>query len=433
MDIEARAIRRVFLRLVPFLMVCYFVAYLDRVNVSFAALSMNNDLGLSNAAYGFGAGVFFVSYFLFEVPSNIFLEKVGARIWIARIMLTWGVLSGAMALVNGEASFYVMRFLLGAAEAGFFPGIIFFLGLWFPAAYRGRIVTAFMVAIPLSSAIGSPISGFLLGLGGSGGLKGWQWLYLLEATPAIILSACVFFYLTDKPADAAWLPKDEKDWLMARIKSEQEHVQAHGHTSVLRTLANPIVLKLAIVYFALAAMNYGFSFYAPQFLRAFSVSNQNIGFLLMIPSLVGAIGMVLWGRHSDATQERKLHLSIAALCSIIGLTGAGFSHDLYLTMACLTLVGFGVNAATVFWTIPGSFLSGASAAAGIAAISSIGQFAGFVGPYAIGYLKDSTGAFASGLVAVAIMGIIGIAVLLALIPHDSALERIADNQPRLAH
>jgi MFS family permease len=348
-------------------------------------------------------------------------------------MLTWGVLSGAMALVNGEVSFYVMRFLLGAAEAGFFPGIIFFLGLWFPAAYRGRIVTTFMVAIPLSSVIGSPISGFLLGLGGSGGLKGWQWLYLLEATPAVILSACVFFYLTDKPADAAWLPKDEKDWLMARMRSEQERVSAHGHASLWRTLANPIVLELAIVYFALAAMNYGFSFYAPQFLRAFGVSNQDIGFLLMIPSLVGAIGMVLWGRHSDATRERKLHLSIAALCSILGLSGAAFSHDLYLTMACLTLVGFGVNAATVFWTIPGSFLSGASAAAGIAAISSIGQFAGFVSPYAIGYLKDSTGAFASGLVAVAIMGAIGIAVLLALIPGDSASERMADNQPRLSH
>ncbi len=433
MDIEARTIRHVFLRLVPFLMFCYFVAYLDRVNVSFASLAMNNDLGLSNAAYGFGAGIFFVSYFLFEVPSNIFLEKVGARRWIARIMLTWGLLSGAMALVNGETSFYIMRFLLGAAEAGFFPGIIFFLGLWFPASYRGRIITAFMIAIPLSSVIGSPISGFLLGLGGSGGLKGWQWLYLLEATPAVILSVCVFFYLTDKPADAAWLPKDEKDWLMARMQSERDHVQAHAHVGVLKTLANPIVLKLAVVYFALAAMNYGFSFYAPQFLRAFGVSNQNIGFLLMIPSLVGAVGMVLWGRHSDATHERKWHLALAAVCSIAGLSGAAFSHDLYLTMACLTLVGFGVNAATVFWAIPGAFLSGASAAAGIAAISSIGQFAGFVSPYVIGYLKDSTGAFASGLVAVAIMGCIGIVVLLGLIPTDTALERIGDEQSSLAH
>uniref|UniRef100_A0A9E8CT14 MFS transporter n=1 Tax=Bosea sp. NBC_00436 TaxID=2969620 RepID=A0A9E8CT14_9HYPH len=417
-EIETRTMRHIFLRLIPFLMICYFVAYLDRVNVSFASLTMNKDLGLSSAAYGFGAGVFFISYFLFEVPSNIILERVGARRWIARIMLTWGVLSGAMAFVQGPTSFYVMRFLLGAAEAGFFPGIIFYLGLWFPRAYRGRIITAFMFAIPLSSMIGSPISGALLGLDGMGGLKGWQWLYIIEAAPAIILSVCVFFYLTDKPADAKWLPKDEKDWLMGRLALEEsssaptEHV---GFAATLKTLANPAIFYLSVIYFALAALNYGFGFYAPQLLSGLGVSNQSIGWLMTIPAAVGALGMLLWGRRSDAKNERRLHLAFAAMCSVVGLVGAGLSHDVYLTMACLIIVGFGVSAAAIFWTIPGSFLSGSAAAAGIAAISSCGQFAGFVSPYAIGYLKETTGEFLYGLVAVAGMGLVGIALLLVYI------------------
>jgi MFS transporter, ACS family, tartrate transporter len=433
-DIETRTMRHVFLRLIPFLMVCYFVAYLDRVNVSFASLTMNKDLGLSSAAYGFGAGVFFISYFLMEVPSNIILERVGARRWIARIMLTWGIISGGMAFIQGEKSFYVMRFLLGAAEAGFFPGIIYYLGLWFPSAYRGRIITAFMFAIPLSSMIGSPISGTLLGLDGLMGLKGWQWLYIIEAAPAIILSICVFFYLTDKPAEAKWLSNEEKMWLINRMGQEQLHQHsaagAHpGFGEALKTLARPIILYLSAVYFALAALNYGFGFFAPQLLSALGMGNQAIGWAMTIPSAVGAIGMLLWGRHSDAKNERRLHLAVAAMCSVVGLIGAAVSHDVYITIACLTLVGFGVSAATIFWTIPGSFLSGAAAAAGIAGISSIGQLAGFVSPFAIGYLKDATGQFLSGLVAVACVGVIGIVILLALIRPD----RTPASQSAVAH
>jgi ACS family tartrate transporter-like MFS transporter len=423
-EIETRTMRRVFLRLIPFLMLCYFVAYLDRVNVSFAALIMNKDLGISAAAYGFGAGVFFISYFLLEVPSNIILARVGARKWIARIMLTWGILSGLMALIQGEKSFYIMRFLLGGAEAGFFPGIVFYLSLWFPAAYRGRIITAFMFAIPLSSMIGSPISGTLLSLDGMGGLKGWQWLYILEATPAIILSVCVFFYLTDEPAQAKWLPDDEKAWLTNRLKQEQLQGGADAHPTFadsLKTLANPIILYLSVIYFALAALNYGFGFYAPQLLSALGLGTKSVGWLLTIPTLVGAVGMLLWGRHSDAKNERRYHLAFAALCSVVGLVGAALSHDVYLMMICLTIVGFGVSAATVFWTIPGSYMSGPTAAAGIAAISSIGQFAGFVSPYAIGYLKQATGEFLYGLAAVSCLGVIGIILLITVIRPEPAL------------
>lgn len=419
MDVETRTIRRISWRIVPFIMICYFFAYLDRVNIGFAALTMNKDLGISAAAYGFGAGIFFVAYFLFEVPSNIFLEKVGARRWIARIMVSWGIISGAMAFVQGETSFYVVRFLLGAAEAGFFPGIIFYLTLWFPERYRGWIISAFMVAIPLSGMIGAPLSGYLLSLHGLGGFKGWELLFFIEAIPSIILGIVVFFYLTDRPADAKWLRDEEKQWLIARLADEQANigpVRHHGFLSILRPLKDPIILKLAVVYFALAAMNYGFSFYAPQFLAVFSLSPQQIGNLLIIPSAIGAVGMVLWGRHSDATRERKYHLAIAAACSIVGLTGAAFAHTVFLTMVFLSVVGFGVSAAVVFWTIPPGFLVGAQAAVGIAAISSIGQFAGFVSPYLIGYLKTATGAFSAGLIAVSIIGVIGIFVLLTLIP-----------------
>lgn len=276
-----------------------------------------------------------------------------------------------------------------------------------------------MVAIPLSGVIGAPLSGYLLGLDGLAGLKGWQLLFIFQAAPAVVLGACVFFYLTDRPADAKWLSEDEKQWIIARLQSEQEQIAARGrfgHFGILRSLSNPIVLRLAVVYFALAAMNYGFSFYAPQLLAVFGISNQTIGSLLIIPSVVGAVGMVLWGRHSDAKRERRCHLAIAAACSIVGLVGAAFSDNIYLTMAFLSLVGFGVNAAVVFWTIPGDFLLGAPAAIGIAAISSIGQFAGFVSPYIIGYLKDATGAFSAGLIAVSVIGLIGILVLLVLIP-----------------
>src|SRR6266513_5957566 len=252
-DLERRVIGKVMRRLIPFLILCYFVAYLDRVNVGFAALTMNRDLGLSASTYGFGAGIFFLAYFLFEVPSNLFLERVGARKWIARIMVSWGLISGATAFITGETSFYVVRVLLGIAEAGFFPGIIFFLTLWFPAVYRARIIGYFMAAIPLSTVICAPVSGLLLGLDGLMGMKGWQWLFILEAAPALILSVVVFFYLTDRPADATWLEQDERAWLVARLQEEQMNRERLRRYSVGQALMNRKVLALSFVYFGAVA------------------------------------------------------------------------------------------------------------------------------------------------------------------------------------
>jgi len=287
--LETRTIAKVSARLVPFLIVCFFVAYLDRVNVSFAALTMNRDLGLTASEYGKGAGIFFIAYFLFEVPSNLLLERFGARKWIARIMLTWGLISGATAFVGGATSFYVVRVLLGIAESGFFPGIIFFLTLWFPAVYRARMIGYFMAAIPLSTVIGAPVSGLLLGLDGFLGMKGWQWLFILEAVPSLILSAVVFFYLTDRPSDASWLAEDERAWLVSRLEQERRQRETIRNYSVLQALLNPKVLALSLVYFGSVAMNYGLSFFLPQIVKAFGMSNFQTGFVSALPYLVGRI------------------------------------------------------------------------------------------------------------------------------------------------
>jgi MFS transporter, ACS family, tartrate transporter len=303
--LEQRTMARVSARLLPFLIVCYFVAYLDRVNVSFAALTMNKDLGLSASAYGLGAGIFFLAYAVLEVPSNLLLAHFGARRWIARIMFTWGIMSGAMAFVGNETWFYIVRFLLGAAEAGFFPGMIFYLTLWFPAAYRGRVIGYFMAAIPLSTVIGAPISSALLGLDGVLGMHGWQWLFILEAAPALLLSVVVLFYLTDKPADAGWLRDDERRWLVDRLAAEERQRVAARHYGVLEALLNPHVLALSLVYFGAVATNYGLSFFLPQIVKAFGMSNLQTGFVSAIPYVVGVVGIVWWSRRSDAKLERR--------------------------------------------------------------------------------------------------------------------------------
>jgi D-galactonate transporter len=421
--LEQRTIAKVSRRLVPFLMLCYFVAYLDRVNVGFAALTMNKDIGISSTAFGFGAGIFFFSYFIFEVPSNLALERFGARKWIARIMLSWGVLSGAMALVSGEYSFYLVRVLLGAAEAGFFPGIIFYLTLWFPAVYRARIIGWFMAAIPLSSVLGAPVSGMLLTLHGFGGLAGWQWLFILEAAPALVLAVVVWFYLTDRPADATWLQADERAWLKQRLEAEQDQrIAVHG-TSVWGAVFNPRVLALSVVYFGAVATNYGTAFWLPQIVKGFGLSNLATGFVTAIPYIVGTVGMVWWSRRSDARMERKGHAAIAFAIAAIGLAGSTLVDDPTLKMGALCVGAFGVFAVLpVFWTFPTAFLSGAAAAAGIAVINSVGNLAGFFGPFIMGWLRDLTGSFAAGLWVIAGCAVVGLVVVLML-HHDSALER----------
>ena len=430
--VEIRTLDKVTRRLEPFLIICYFVAYLDRVNVGFAALTMNQDLGLSQTAFGFGAGIFFIAYFIFEVPSNLLLERFGARKWIARIMLSWGILSGTMAFIpaiaratglGNENTFYLLRVLLGVAEAGFFPGIIFYLTLWFPAEYRARIVGYFMAAIPLSTVIGAPISGVLLYLHGGLGLAGWQWLFIVEAVPAIVLAGVVFFYLTDRPADAAWLAPDERKWLTERLELEQRQRQAVHDYSVMQSLVNPRVLGLSLVYFGAVATNYGLSFFLPQIVKAFGLNTFITTLVSATPYVVGLVGMVWWGRRSDRVAERRFHTAFPLFIAAAGIAVSTALDDPLLKMISLCVAGFGIFAnLPVFWTLPTAFLSGAAAAAGIAVINSVGNLAGFAGPFAMGWIKDHTGSYTGGLLLLAALGIIAMGIVLVL-GHNETAER----------
>jgi len=431
-DIESRTVGKVSARLIPYLIVCYFVAYLDRVNVGFAALTMNKALGLTATMFGFGAGIFFVTYFLFEVPSNLFLDKFGARKWIARIMVSWGLLSGLMAFVPNmaqaggfanETVFYTVRALLGFAEAGFFPGIIFYLTLWFPSAYRGRIIGSFMAAIPLSSAIGAPISGMILGMDGVGGLQGWQWLFIIEAAPAIVLGVVTFFYLTDRPADAHWLSPEERGWLGNRLDAERRQRQAVHDLSVWQAMGNPRVWALALVYFGVVSCNYGVGFWLPQIIKAFGLSNAMTGWVTAIPYAIGAAFMVWYGHRSDVKGERKMHLAFAFVLAAAGIAGSTLTTNPSLTVIAFTIGSCGVFAALpLFWTLPTAVLSGTAAAAGIAVINSIGNLSGFIGPYAMGWIKDATGSFTGGLLLIAAFAIAAMGIALA-VGHDHALEK----------
>ena len=432
MDVEARTVRQVSARLIPFLIVCYFVAYLDRVNVGFAALTMNKALGLTSTMFGFGSGIFFLTYFIFEVPSNLLLDRFGARRWIARIMVSWGILSALTAFIpgiaratglSGETTFYAIRALLGFAEAGFFPGIIFYLTLWFPSVYRGRIIGSFMVAIPLSSAIGAPISGLILGMDRVGGLAGWQWLFIIEAAPAVLLGIVTFFYLTDRPADAHWLAPDERAWLSRRLDAERRQREAMHNLSVAQAMFNPRVWALSLVYFGAVACVYGVGFWLPQIIKAFGLSNAMTGWVTAIPYAIGAAFMVAYGYHSDARGERKLHTAGALVISAVGIAGAILTGSPTMTVVAFTIGTCGVFAALpLFWTLPTAVLSGTAAAAGIAVINSIGNLAGFFGPYAMGWIKDATGSFAGGLLLIAALAAIATVVVLVL-GHDHALER----------
>jgi len=435
MDIEQRTTTQVAWRFIPFLIVCYFVAYLDRVNVGFAKLTMDADLGISETMFGFGAGVFFLAYFLFEVPSNLLLDRFGARRWIARIMFSWGLISGAMAFIpqiakgtgiSGEYTFYGLRILLGFAEAGFFPGIIFFLTLWFPSSHRARIVGYFMAAVPLSSALGSPVSASLLGLNGVAGFHGWQWLFIAEAAPSLVLAVVAYFYLTDRPADAAWLDDEQRSWLSARLAAEDKVRERVSPASVLKSLYDGRVLALSLVYFGVVACLYGVGFWLPTIVKGFGVSIAMTGWINAIPYVVGFLGMVWWGMRSDARMERIRHLAIALALAAIGVGASAVISDPLMKMIALTVGAFGVFAALpIFWTLPTAILSGASAAAGIAAINSIGNLSGYFGPFAIGWIKDATGSFAWGLAAVAACAAIALVIALAL-GHDTSLERAPD-------
>src|SRR6201994_1932398 len=439
-DVEKRVIGKVMRRLIPFLIMCYFVAYLDRVNVSFAKLHMDQALGFSEAAFGLGAGLFFIAYFLFEVPSNLFLERVGARVWIARIMISWGIVSAAFAFIpsiagatgiSNEGGFYTLRLLLGACEAGFFPGIIFYLTLWFPAVYRARVISYFMLAIPISSIVGSPISGMLLNLSGLG-LDGWQWLFILEALPSILVGLAVLFYLTDFPRQARWLQPDEIAWLENVQATEKRNKEKIEHLSLFQALTDIRILACALVYFCLNAAGYGVAFFLPTIIKGFGVSDTQTGLIAALPFIFGAVGMVVFGRHSDRTMERKGHVAVALLMGAVGIGLSTVVSSPVIIMALLCFAQIGVSAVPpMFWPLPSSFLTGASAAAGIAAINSLGNLSGFAGPYAMGYLKDMTGNFTAGLLLLAGCALLG-AIVVALLPIDVRREQMSGD-PILAH
>jgi MFS transporter, ACS family, tartrate transporter len=413
-ELEARVLRKITLRIVPFVMLLYFIAFIDRVNIGFAALTMNKDLGFSPTVFGFGAGIFFLGYFLFEVPSNLVLDKVGARIWIARVMITWGLISGAMAFVQGAASFYALRFLLGAAEAGFFPGIILYLSYWFPARQRAAVTAIFMAAAPLSTVLGSPVSGALLEMHGLLGLSGWQWMFIVEAVPAVILGVVVLFYMTDRPEKAQWLTAEERQWLVTTMNAEAATKAASASHSIWRGLADLRVIALSLVYFGTSAGLYTLGIWAPQIIKEFGLSSLQVGFLNALPGVVAVAAMVLWARHSDRSGERTWHVVGACLLASLGLVLAGFAGSVIAVLLALTLVNVGISSAKPpLWSMPTLFLSGSAAAAGIATINSIGNLGGFVGPAMIGWIKDLTGSFRGGLFFVA--GLLVLSAILTLV------------------
>jgi len=405
--LEAATMAHVMRRLLPFLMLCYVFCWLNRINLSFAALQMNKPLGLTATDYGLAAGLFFITYAFLELPSNLLLHKFGARRWIARIMFTWGIIAVGMALVAGPTSFYIMRLLLGAAEAGFYPGILFYLTLWIPASYRARTYSYFLIAIPITGIFGGPLSAHLLGLSGLGGLMGWQWMFILEGLPSIILAPIVLFYLQDKPADAAWLPAEQKAWLTGELALEENRIEHRSAQSVLAALTNPTVVLMALMYFSNVLLLNSVLFFLPQIVKGFGLTMRQVGDFTVIPNAIALIAMIIWGWHADRTRERFAHAAAANMLAALSLIAAMLLQDPVLRGAAFS-IAFAATLCMVvpFWAIPGSFLSGASAAGGIAAISAMGVTGGFVAPYLIGYLKDATGDFSAGFLIIAAFGVI---------------------------
>jgi D-galactonate transporter len=421
-ELERSTIRAISMRMIPFLVMAYFFAYLDRVNLGFAALTMNADLKFSPTVFAWGAGIFFIGYFIFEVPSNLALERFGASRWIARIMVTWGIISTLMATISGEWSFYILRFLLGVAEAGFFPGIILYLTYWYPAECRGRFLAAFVVAVPMSTVIGAPVSGLLLGLDGAMGLKGWQWLFVIEGIPSVLLGIVTWFYLTDRPEKAEWLNADQKAWLASKLQAENAAKQAARHLSLGQALSSGKVIALSLIYFGYVGAVYGMQFWLPQIVKAFGLTNAQTGFVTAIPYLFGTIAMIFWARHSDATRERVAHVGGPLLLTALALGVSSYITDPTTTMIVLTVAAIGMFCTfAVFWTLPTAWLSGTAAAGAIALINSIGNLAGFGGPYLIGWVKETTGNTSTGLLVLSLLPLAA-GLLAFLDSHEAKAE-----------
>jgi MFS transporter, ACS family, tartrate transporter len=416
--LERSTMRKVYLRLLPFAVLSYVLAYIDRINVSFAGLTMRGDLGMSAGTFGFAVGVFYWGYFIFEVPSNVILEKVGARIWIARIMITWGILAGLTAVVTGPTSFAIVRFLLGVAEAGFFPGIILYFTYWFPSHHHARIVSGFLVGLPVAVAIGAPISTGLLGLDGLFGLRGWQVMYIAEAIPTVVIGVVTFFVLTDRPEQAKFLNAEERNWLVTTIAAERRATETIRKFTMWQALYNPKVLLLALNYLGIVTASLGMLIFIPQMIKSLGdYSNMTVGWLTMIPYTCGAIAMVVWGRISDRMNERRWNLFIGCLFSAAGLIIAGMTMGTWWALVGMSIAAMGFYGSKgPFFAMPPMFLSGAGLAAGIAWINSIGNLGGFFGPWYIGVMKDLTNSYAGGLYGLALLGLIA-AVICAVFLH----------------
>jgi len=425
--VEVATLRKIGWRLIPFLCLLYFAAFIDRVNVGFAALQMNRDLGFSPYVYGLGSGIFFAGYCLFEVPSNLILHKVGARRWIARIMITWAIVAAAMVFVKGARSFYMLRFLLGVAEAGFFPGVVYYLTHWVPASRRARLVGMFMTAIPISTAIGGPLSSAIMRLDGRLGIAGWQWLFLLETIPSVILGLMTWQYLPDKPSDAKWLAADEKRWLIQMLAQERRSQPGHTRT-VAEALTDPRVLALCVCYFGVEIGLYGVIFWIPQIFNDAGFAQASLGFLVAIPYGVAAIVMVWWCRHSDRLNERVRHVSAASAVAFLGLASSAYLYrSPVLSIVAITAGAAGtLSILPIFWTLPAGVLRDAPAAGAIALINALGNVGGFVGPYIIGWIKNATGKFTVGLLTVAGCVLLTGFLVLWVGRHLPAEPRMAD-------
>ena len=414
--IAESALRKVRWRLIPFLFLLYIIAYLDRVNVGFAAIDMNRDLGFSTAVYGLGSGIFFLSYTLLEVPSNLMGARFGVRVWIARIMVTWGVLSSAMVFVDSPASFYILRFLLGAAEAGFFPGVILYLTLWFPQRERARAIGLLFTATAMAGVIGAPISSSLLSMDGAMGLRGWQLMFLIEGLPAILLAPVVLIYMTEKPADAKWLTAPERDWLSREMATEQADT-SHAIVTLRAALGSARLWIVSLPYFCIVIAFYGISFFLPQILQSVSgYGSATVVLLSAIPYISATIGLVVVGTRSDRVRERRWHVAGPCLIGAAGfvLTVVGPATPAF-ALTTLSIAAFGIwGTLGPFWTLPTAFLRGTAAAGGIALVNSVGNVGGFVGPFLMGWIREATGGFSAGLLTLAAALVCGAVIVLSI-------------------
>jgi len=406
--IERSAIRKIYWRLLPLAMVTYLLCYVDRINVGFAALTMRGDLHMTATQFGFASGIFFWGYFIFEVPSNVILEKVGARLWIARIMISWGLLAAGTAFVTGATSFAVLRFLLGLAEAGFMPGLVLYFTYWLPSNHQARIVAGFLVALPIAVALGSPISTALLSLDGWLGLRGWQNMYILEGLPTMLVGVVVLFVLIDRPADAKFLTPVEKDWLTRTLAAERRAKEAVQRLSLWQAMIDPKVLLLSLNYLGIVTASLGMLIFIPQIIKSLGVTNNmTVGWLTMIPYAAAGVVEIIWATVSDRMNERRWNLFIACALSGGGLVIAGLTMGTWWAMVGMTLAACGFYGSKgPFWAMPSMFLTGPAAAAGIAVINSIGNLGGFFGPWYVGWMKDLTGSYAGGLYGLALFGLL---------------------------